>query len=222
MAVQTAPYLEAYPDRIEEDTAGTQTDPMQEVREPAPYVPPPQGIDVSTQIEEGDLFNFDREVQPILDVLVGSTLQQALREFADEEELRLIRIARDRARERRAAELQAVRSLEEAERRRKAEIARRQVEDLRRAELEEVVARKMAAQTFASSYARELERDALDTIEARGGFQSPLEATVTGIFVPGVVREGTEKASARSRIHALLRTIIEDAVRVGVAAEQGA
>lgn len=51
---------------------------------------------MSTQIEEGDLFDFDREVQPILDVLVGSVLQQALREFSDEEELRLIRIARDK------------------------------------------------------------------------------------------------------------------------------
>lgn len=34
--VQTAPYLEAYPDKIEEAGACTQTDPMLEIKEPAP------------------------------------------------------------------------------------------------------------------------------------------------------------------------------------------
>lgn len=217
--VQTAPYLEAYPDRIEEVGACTQTDPMLEIKEPAPYIPPPQGIDVSTQIEEGDLFDFDREVQPILDVLVGSVLQQALREFSDEEELRLIRIARDKVRQRRAAELQEVRRLEEAERRRRAEVVKRQVEDLRRKELEEAVARKMAAQTFATAYAAELERDAVDSIETRGGFISPLEAAVTGSFVPYIVSTSITKAKARGRIHFILRGIIEEAVKTGLSME---
>jgi hypothetical protein len=32
---------------------------------------PQIGMDVATQIEEGELFNFDTEVEPILEVLVG-------------------------------------------------------------------------------------------------------------------------------------------------------
>lgn len=218
--IQTAPYLEAYPDKIEEVGAFTQTDPMLEVREPAPYVPPPEGTDVATQIEEGDLFDFDREVQPILDVLIGSVLQQAMREYADEEELRLIRIARDKARQRRAAELQEVRRLEEAERRRRAEVVKRQMEDLRRKEMEESIARKMAAQTFAAAYAAELEQDAIDAIETRGGFISPLEAAVTGSFVPTIITTSIAKAKARNRIHRILRSIIEEAVKVGLELEK--
>lgn len=32
------------------------------------------GIDIETQIENGDLFDFDLEVEPILEVLVGKTI----------------------------------------------------------------------------------------------------------------------------------------------------
>jgi hypothetical protein len=51
------------------------------------YVPMKTGIDKETQIYPGDLFNFDLEVAPILDVLVTKTLEQALTEVDDEDEL---------------------------------------------------------------------------------------------------------------------------------------
>lgn len=37
------------------------------------------------------LFNFDLEVRPILEVLVGKTMEQALLEVAEEEELAALR-----------------------------------------------------------------------------------------------------------------------------------
>lgn len=45
------------------------------------------GCDASTQILEGELFDFDTEVQPILEALVGKTLEQALLEVMHDEEL---------------------------------------------------------------------------------------------------------------------------------------
>lgn len=123
--VQAELYLEALPDKIEEATHDTQTDPMQEVRDPAPYREPAQGVEKQTQIYDGDLFNFDREVQPIIDILVGSILQQALTEYADEEEIKLIKQAKEKLKLKRATELAEVRRLEEAEKRRREEIVRR-------------------------------------------------------------------------------------------------
>ena len=39
---------------------------------PAPiFIPMKTGVDVETQIYEGDLFDFDMEVEPILEVLVA-------------------------------------------------------------------------------------------------------------------------------------------------------
>jgi len=44
------------------------------------------GVDVATQIEDYELFDFVLEVEPILQVLVGKTLEQAQTELREEDE----------------------------------------------------------------------------------------------------------------------------------------
>jgi hypothetical protein len=46
----------------------TQTDPFKALPAARAYQPKRKGKDVSTHIEENDLFRFDREVEPLLDV----------------------------------------------------------------------------------------------------------------------------------------------------------
>lgn len=169
---------------------------------------------------EGDLFDFDREVQPILDVLVGSVLQQVLTEYADEEEVRLIREARNKLKQKRAAELQEVRRLEEAEKRKREEIVRRQAEDMKRKAIEETLAKKIQSQQFARAYCKQLEEDVLNQLEQKGAFTSKLENAVTGQFIPNIISLGIEKAKARDRIHEILRTMIAEAVAQGIREEQ--
>ncbi|KAG5877643.1 hypothetical protein JTB14_038320 [Gonioctena quinquepunctata] len=53
----------------------------------APSIPEICRSDVQTQIVPGDLFDFDKEVQPVIEVLVGNTIEQALIEVLEEEEL---------------------------------------------------------------------------------------------------------------------------------------
>lgn len=55
------------------------------------YVPKKSGIDKITQIEDYDLFDYDREVQPILNVLLTKTIEQSLLEVEEETELEEIR-----------------------------------------------------------------------------------------------------------------------------------
>jgi hypothetical protein len=89
--VQTDLYLEELSDKLPEAIAQTQTDNFLN-RAPSPlYIPQKSGTDVATQIYEGDLFDFDFEVQPILEVIVGKTLEQALMEVNEEMELDLLR-----------------------------------------------------------------------------------------------------------------------------------
>ena len=40
-----------------------------------PYVPMKTGIDVYTQVEDGELFNFNTEVKPIVNVICTKTLE---------------------------------------------------------------------------------------------------------------------------------------------------
>jgi hypothetical protein len=42
------------------------------------FVKAKTGRDVETQIESGDLFDFDLEVEPILEILVGKTLHVSM------------------------------------------------------------------------------------------------------------------------------------------------
>ena len=89
--VQTDLYLEELSDKVPEAIAMTQTDAFIN-RAPSPlYIPQKSGLDVATQIYDGELFDFNIEVMPILDVIVGKTLEQALMEVNEENELEAIR-----------------------------------------------------------------------------------------------------------------------------------
>jgi hypothetical protein len=63
------------------------------------------------------LFDFDLEVEPILDVLVGKTVEHALTEVLEEEELESLRAQQRRFRELRAGEQAELQRLEVQERR---------------------------------------------------------------------------------------------------------
>lgn len=52
------------------------------------YIPKKTGVDVYCQVENDELFDFDREVQPILDILVTKTLEQSVLELEEEHEIK--------------------------------------------------------------------------------------------------------------------------------------
>jgi len=54
-------------------------------------VPKKTGIDKITQFGDYDLFDYDREVQPILNVLLTKSVEQAILEVEEETELQEIR-----------------------------------------------------------------------------------------------------------------------------------
>jgi len=68
-----------------------QSDPIYYEAPEKPYVPQKIGRDVGVQIEDGDLFNFDSDVQPLLIVLSGKVIEQALLELHEEEEIKNLR-----------------------------------------------------------------------------------------------------------------------------------
>jgi len=54
-------------------------------------MPKKTGVDKKTLVEDNELFIFDDEVEPILSVLCGKTLEVARMEVLEEEELREMR-----------------------------------------------------------------------------------------------------------------------------------
>merc|ERR1719213_1514210 len=105
MDIQTDSYLEELTERTVEFEAETQTDFLLD-RPPSPlFMPAKIGVDIETQIEEGELFDFDVECEPVLEVLVGKTLEQGMMEVLEEEELDSIRRHQEDFDRRRNAEM---------------------------------------------------------------------------------------------------------------------
>ncbi len=84
----------------------------------------------ATQIYDGDheLFDFNKEVAPMLNVLIQKTLDQARMEVLEEKELAIIKAQSKEYQEIRNAELIEAQRFEAAEARVAAEIARRGVQ----------------------------------------------------------------------------------------------
>ena len=85
----------------------------------------------ATQIYEGDyeLFNFNEEVEPMLNVLCSKTLEQARMEVLEETELEIMRSQQKEYEEIVNAELIIAQRYEAAEQRCKEEVSRRNVQD---------------------------------------------------------------------------------------------
>eukprot|EP00752_Nemacystus_decipiens_P008145 g7284.t1 len=123
----------------------TQTDAFEERPQTPDFVPKKTGVDASTQIEVSDkLFDFEAEVQPMLAVLVGKTIEQARIEVEREHELECIRDAAAVLTRQRAEEARQVLELKQA-----AVEAEREKEELRRRRREEAARRRAAKEKVA-------------------------------------------------------------------------
>ena len=92
------PEIDLYPNLVEQSPSSMtltierpiQTDLFLERPDSPAYIPAKLGVDTGTQIENCELFDFDLEVQPLLETLVSKTIDQAIYEVQAEEELRAI------------------------------------------------------------------------------------------------------------------------------------
>jgi len=93
--VDLTKHLVAKEEAVEVDTVEAQTDEFLPEPPPEMYKPQKTGVDVTTQVEDGDLFVFEVEVDPILDVIVNKTLEQSLMEVDEEHELEQMKLFKE-------------------------------------------------------------------------------------------------------------------------------
>lgn len=212
--IQTENYLEELTDAVRVNEADTQTDAFLD-RPPTPlFVPQKIGVDVETQIFEGDLFDFDLEVEPILEVITGKTLEQALMEVLEEEELANLRHHQDEFDRIRNAELAETQRMEAAEKRRYEEKSRRLQQEVERMESEKAVAEKVAARTFAKSYVGDLVGQVFSGLSESGFFYDPLEKEVETEFMPWLIDQATEQLDKMRTERSLVDELIAAAVEL--------
>ncbi|KAE9309968.1 hypothetical protein PF008_g20567 [Phytophthora fragariae] len=213
MNVQTDNYLEELTDRNPEVDADTQTDALLDLHPPVSFVPTPSGVDVATQIEGGDLFDFDLEVEPILEVLVGKTLELGMLELLEESELREIRQRQELFEQARNAELAEVQRLEAEAKRRFAEKQRRLDEETARLAAQAELEEKVAARASAKQYLASLHAQVFDTLVESGHFFDPLAKDVKQSFLPALLENAAARANQLDASRKLLDAILVDAIR---------
>lgn len=148
-------------------------------------LPKKSGVDVSTQIEpEDQLFNFDLEVEPLLNVLISKTLEVSVMEVEEEEELKAIRKDKARYIQERLEEQKLIMKEEEEE------VARmRSKNDLKKKEQERVrKERDVSAKVFSCLSVKALvakaKANAFVAMDKSGVFFDPDMKMVEDEFMP--------------------------------------
>jgi radial spoke head protein 3 len=196
MDMQTDDVLEELTDKPVELDMETQTPAVYD-RPPSPlFVKAKIGHDMETQIMTGDLFNFELEVEPILEVLVGKTLHVSMLEIMQEEELSAIALQQ--------AEFETVRNIELAEvQRLEADIKRKAQEKERRVEQESkrkisrrALEEKIAARSFSQQYLGSLHQGVFDTLIEEGFLYDPVRKEVEELFMADMIDNLKKQADA--------------------------
>ena len=207
--IQTDQYLEELSDRPVEVDAETQTQAFMDRPASPLFVPARTGHDVVTQILPGDLWDFDVEVEPILEVLVGKTLHVAMLEVMQEEELDAIYRQQEEFELIRKIELAEVQRLEAAAKRKSQEKERRIEQEAIRAAQRKLLEEKVAAQFFAQQYLGSLHCGVFDMLENQGFFYDPLQKEIEDCTMVDLLAE----LKLKSNYYEIAQGMLDELIR---------
>ncbi|CAM9605550.1 unnamed protein product, partial [Scytosiphon promiscuus] len=215
MDAQTEEFLEELTDRPVEMSIETQTEAFMD-RPPSPlFVPAKTGVDADTQVVVGELFEFDLEVEPILEVLVGKTLELSVLELMEastlEEELAVIRRRQATFARERDAEMAEVQRMEAEAKRKSAEKVRRMKQQQEFKKAREALLEKVAARSFAKNYLSSLKSDVFDDLEDEGHFYDPLAKEVREVFLPWLMDDVVHKVDKAVESMAVVDGLLSEA-----------
>ncbi|XP_014486025.1 PREDICTED: radial spoke head protein 3 homolog isoform X2 [Dinoponera quadriceps] len=207
--VQTEVFLEELAEKPDESEIATQTDYYEKPVTPR-YCPPKTGQDAYTQIEPGELFDYDIEVQPILEVLVGKTIEQALIEVLEEEEIAALKEQQRRFLELRDAEKAEEQRLAEQDRRLREEKDRRLKQQEKAMKTQQETEERVAAAVLLTGYIAELLPAVLEGLKISGFLLDDIKADVEGGFMPWLMKEVKKEMGNMIESRELLMEIIRE------------
>ncbi|CAG9324640.1 unnamed protein product [Blepharisma stoltei] len=183
-------------------------------RPPTPlFIENKKGINKKTQIEDGELFEFDTEVEPILEVIVAKSLEHARMEILEEFETDIMIKHRREFEQIRNAELLEIQRVEAEDIRREEESARRQLQIKVRREQMQTAHQKYIARIVAKRYLRTLNRDAETDLMNVGTFSNPQSAAMHDQFSPWLIERIISILNKKSGTEEFLDNILMQASR---------
>ena len=149
-----------------------QTDPLPPPPKPVLIWPKKTGIDVECQIEDGDLFNFDEEVKPLVHIIVSKTLEESRREVLEEEELVHIRKQQNNYKKLNEDNNNRIKSIEEKEKKRFEEHNRKKELKQNRIKLTKIFQKKLQSRMKAKQYISKLKSDCINSLSQQKIFKN--------------------------------------------------
>ena len=224
--MKTDESLDLTPFLVEKDRVATerdvqeQTDPFVELPPPLPYEPHRHDVtkllDKGTSMDDEECpFDFDDEVRPLLDVLVGKTLEQALLEVNHEDELRAIQqdtTTKLANRQRDIDDVQA--QLENTERSFQSHKAK-VIADFHKQHQDTILLRhKVAiATSIRNDVLPDILTDIFTTFEQNGTFVHPVIADIRKNFLPTLFDSVATELAHRERI---ATDLLDDIIHYGL------
>lgn len=184
-----------------------------------PYIAAKTGLDAGTEIGSGDLFDFDTEVQPILDALVSKTTEQSLIEIMHEEELASLKEQQQKYLAIREAELAELRRLEEQENRYQNEKEMRLRQDQISKELDRDMQERVTAAKLLQGHIAELLPGVLKNIEqlTEAENREELERELGPWLAKEVAEEVGQMIDSRDLLEEIVREILRQRAEVYLA-----
>ena len=190
--------IDIYKNLVEEEkkivTAdlGIQSDEIDYIEKEKVFFPQKLGKDISTQILDGELFSFDRDVQPLLTVVVGKTLEQSLLEIEQEDEIASLREAKLMYSKKKDDENIRIKNLEDREIQKKynndaKKEHRKEMREKRKKTQKELISRVMS-----KTYLRDLLKNSYNDLIYRGQFTNYTSISVKN-KTNDILVKGTEK-----------------------------
>ena len=146
------------------------------------YIPPPKGKDEETQIIDGELFDFEMEVKPILEVLVGRSVIQAQYELIEEYERDEYLNHKKNYERKREFELNKLQRTEAKYLRQEEEKQRRFKQKEQRKINDITMQKKLMSNVFSKHFLKNLKQNTFRHLQERG-FLSRHETYNTSLFM---------------------------------------
>jgi len=203
------------------DTVEAQTDEFLPEPPPEQYQPQKTGIDESTQVEDGELFIFDFEVEPILEVLINKTLEQSIMEVEGENEILEMTEFKTEWMKRQAAMMkdwEAQVAEEWVRWGQKEEVVKQKREEKRR---EAQVLLKIQAMAVAKAHLKGLLPNAVQKLQEEA-FPDKTDMTITRTFMPQVVAEVRQQVQNTAGAASSIRSIVRKHVKANTVKQTAA
>lgn len=216
VAVDLSAHLIAKEVVVEVEEVTAQTDEFLPEPPAEQYQPQKTGVDVHTQVEDGELFDFDLEVDPILDVLVNKTLEQSIMEVEEEHEMATMKDFKSSWFQRQSAmskdwELQVQEEWARWEKK-EALMARKREEKKREAQ----VLLKIQAMAAAKQHLAQIVPTAVKDLQ-EPAFPDMKRMAIERLFLPGLLGKVQQEVAAMCHADKLVTQAVTETVQAQVA-----